>query len=210
MLRDFRRINPSSARVILVEGRERVLPTYSLKLSTSAQAQLAALGVEVITNAIVTSIDAHRVRIRKTDNKTDIETDIPTRTVLWAAGVEASPLAKSLGVPLDRAGRVPVQPDLSIPGHDNVFVIGDLAALQQSDGTLVPGVAPAAIQGGQHAAANIDRATRRGERAAAVPLPRQRVARHDRPRRGGRRPSAGRTGRAPSPGGPGWPSTSSS
>ena len=144
MLRDFRRINPSSARVILVEGRERVLPTYSEKLSESARAQLADLGVEVMTDALVTSVDAHRVRLRKTG----IDTDVPTRTVLWAAGVEASPLARSLGVPLDRAGRVPVQPDLSIPGHDNVFVIGDLAAFPQSDGTLVPGVAPAAIQEG--------------------------------------------------------------
>ncbi len=160
MLRDFRRINPSSARVILVEGRERVLPTYSLSLSASAQAQLTALGVEVITNTIVTSIDAHRVRLRKTD----IETNIPTRTVLWAAGVEASPLARSLGVPLDRAGRVPVQPDLSIPGHDNVFVIGDLAALQQSDGTLVPGVAPAAIQEGTFAGKMIARLSRGGAR----------------------------------------------
>jgi NADH:ubiquinone reductase (H+-translocating) len=140
MLSDFRRINPSSARVILIEGRDRVLPTYSEKLSASAKEQLAGLGVEVITNAVVTQVDAHRVRIG--------ETEIRTRTVLWAAGVEASPLARSLGVPLDRAGRVPVGPDLSIPGHDNVFVIGDLAAVMQSDDRPVPGVAPAAIQEG--------------------------------------------------------------
>lgn len=156
MLRDFRRINPSSARVILVEGRDRVLPTYSEKLSASARAQLADLGVEVMTNAVVTSVDAHLVRLG--------DKDIPTRTVLWAAGVEASPLARSLGVPLDRAGRVPVQPDLSIPGQDNVFVIGDLAAVTQSDGTLVPGVAPAAIQEGTFAGKMIARLATGGTR----------------------------------------------
>jgi NADH dehydrogenase len=140
MLRDFRRINPSSARVILVEGHDHVLPTYSNKLSESARRQLQELGVEVITGAIVTSVDAHRVKIG--------EREIPARTVLWAAGVQASPLARSLGVPLDRAGRVTVNPDLSIPGHDDVFVIGDLAAVKRPDGSLVPGVAPAAIQEG--------------------------------------------------------------
>jgi NADH dehydrogenase len=140
MLRDFRRINPSSARVILVEGHDYVLPTYSNKLSESARRQLQELGVEVLTGAIVTSVDAHRVKIG--------EREIPARTVLWAAGVQASPLARALGVPLDRAGRVTVNPDLSIPGHDDVFVIGDLAAVKQPDGSFVPGVAPAAIQEG--------------------------------------------------------------
>jgi NADH dehydrogenase len=140
MLRDFRRIHPSSARVILVEGLEYVLPTYSHKLSESARRQLQELGVEVITGAIVTSVDAHRVKIG--------DREIGTRTVLWAAGVQASSLARSLGVPLDRAGRVQVNPDLSIPGHDDVFVIGDLAAVKRPDGSLVPGVAPAAIQEG--------------------------------------------------------------
>jgi NADH dehydrogenase len=86
------------------------------------------------------------------------ETVIPARTVLWGAGVQASPLAKSLGVPLDRAGRVLVQPDLTIPGHPEIFVVGDLAAVKQRDGTLVPGVAQGGIQGGQHAAYNIERA----------------------------------------------------
>src|SRR5256885_8492888 len=145
MLRDFRRINPTSARVILVEGKERVLPTYPADLSAKAEAQLKRLGVEVITNAIVTNLNEREVCIG--------EKTIPTRTVLWAAGVQASPIAASLGVPLDRAGRVVVEPDLTIPGHPEVFVIGDLAAVPD-----VPGVAPAAIQEGVHVARNIERA----------------------------------------------------
>jgi len=149
MLRDFRRINPSSARVILVEGKERVLPPYPDSLSAKAAAQLRNLGVEVMTGAIVTRVNDHEVCIG--------DTTIPTRTVLWAAGVQASPLARSLGVPLDRAGRVIVEPDLSVPGHPDVFVIGDLAAAKNDDGSLVPGVAPAAIQEGTHTAKNVAR-----------------------------------------------------
>ena len=145
MLRDFRHINPSSARIILVEGKDRVLPTYPPSLSKKAQRQLEHLGVEVITNAVVTSLNDREVCI---GDKT-----IPTRTVLWAAGVKASPLAASLGAPLDRAGRVLVNPDLTIPGHPEVFVAGDLAAVDN-----VPGVAPAAIQEGNHTADNIERA----------------------------------------------------
>jgi len=145
MLRDFRRINPSSARVILVEGKDRVLPAYPPDLSAKAEKQLQRLGVEVITNAIVTKVDANEVCIG--------DTTIPARTVLWAAGVQASPLASSLGVPLDRAGRVLVNADLTIPGHPEVLVIGDLAAFER-----VPGVAPAAIQEGIHAARNVERA----------------------------------------------------
>jgi NADH dehydrogenase len=150
MLRDFRRINPSSARILLVEGKDRVLPTYPPALSAKAQRQLEHLGVEVITNAVVTSLSDHEVGIG--------DRTIPTRTVLWAAGVTASPLARSLGAPLDRAGRVEVLPDLTIPGHPEIFVTGDLAALKEKDGSLVPGVAPAAIQEGNHAARNIERA----------------------------------------------------
>ncbi|HXH36993.1 MAG TPA: NAD(P)/FAD-dependent oxidoreductase [Thermoanaerobaculia bacterium] len=149
MIRDFRRINPSSARVILLEGKERVLPTYPADLSEKAAAQLRGLGVEVMTNTVVTGLSDHDVSVS--------ETIIPTRTVLWAAGVQASPLARSLGAPLDRAGRVLVAPDLSIPGHPEVFVIGDLAAVKNDDGSLVPGVAPAAIQEGTHTAKNIER-----------------------------------------------------
>ena len=150
MLRDFRRIDPRSARVILIEGREHILPTYPADLSIKAQRQLEHLGVEVITNSIVSDIADHNVRIG--------DRTIPSRTVLWAAGVQASALAQSLGVPLDRAGRVIVQSDLTIPGHPDVFVIGDLAAMQQANGQPVPGVAPAAIQQGKHSAENITRA----------------------------------------------------
>ena len=150
MVRDFRNIHPESARVILIEGKERVLPTYPESLSEKARLQLVKLGVEVITNAVVTDVNENEVRIG--------DRVIPTQTVLWGAGVQASPLAKSLGVPLDRAGRVLVNPDLTIPGHANVFVLGDLAALKQRDGSFVPGVAPAAIQQGQHTALNLERA----------------------------------------------------
>jgi NADH dehydrogenase len=146
MVRDFRRINPSSARVVLIEGRERVLPPYPPRLSSKAEEQLKKLGVEVITGATVTNINEHSVAIG--------DTTIATRTVLWAAGVQASPLARTLDVPLDRAGRVAVNDDLTIPGHADVFVIGDLAALAKP----IPGVAPAAIQQGTHTAHNIKRA----------------------------------------------------
>jgi NADH dehydrogenase len=150
MVRDFRNIKPESARVILLEGRERVLPPYPPDLSEKAREQLVELGVEVITGALVTDINDREVKFG--------DRVIPTRTVLWGAGVQASPLARSLGVALDRAGRVIVEPDLTIPGHPEVFVIGDLAAKEQHDGSFVPGVAPAAIQEGQHTAYNLDRA----------------------------------------------------
>ena len=150
MIRDFRHINPSSARVILIEGRDRILPVYPPDLSDKARKQLASLGAEVMTRAQVTEVSTHEVAIGAQR--------IATRTVLWAAGVQASPLATTLGVPLDRAGRVIVERDLTIPGHNDVFVVGDLAASTQQDGTLVPGVAQGGIQGGEHAAFNIERA----------------------------------------------------
>ena len=150
MIRDFRNIHPESARVILLEGRERVLPPYPPDLSEKARKQLVDLGVEVITSAVVTDVSDRAVHIG--------ERVIATRTVLWGAGVQASPLARSLGASLDRAGRVLVEPDLTIPGHPDVFVIGDLAAKEQHDGSFVPGVAPAAIQEGQHTALNLERA----------------------------------------------------
>ncbi|HEV7920274.1 MAG TPA: NAD(P)/FAD-dependent oxidoreductase [Thermoanaerobaculia bacterium] len=150
MTRDFRRFDPTSARVILLEGKERVLPPYPPSLSEKARQQLVRLGVEVITGATVTDVTPEHVAIG--------ERVIPTRTVIWAAGVAASPLARSLGAPLDRAGRVLVQPDLTIPGHKDVFVIGDLAAVRMHGEHWVPGVAPAAIQEGQHTALNIERA----------------------------------------------------
>lgn len=150
LIKDFRHIRPEQARIILLEGKERVLPPYPPDLSEKARQQLVDLGVEVITGAVVSDVNDREVRFG--------DTSIRTRTILWGAGVQASPLARSLGVPLDRAGRVLVEPDLTIPGHRNVFVLGDLAAAKQPDGSLVPGVAPAAIQAGQHTALNLERA----------------------------------------------------
>jgi NADH:ubiquinone reductase (H+-translocating) len=144
--REFQHIDPSHARIILIEGVPRVLPTYSDPLPIKARAQLERLGVEVWTGARVTGIDPASVTLS--------QERILARTVIWAAGVAASPLARTLGVPLDRAGRVLVDPTLAVPGHPEVFVVGDLAAVEQ-DGQPVPGIAPAAIQMGRHAARNI-------------------------------------------------------
>jgi NADH dehydrogenase len=149
LLRDFRAFDPRAARVVLVEGQPRVLNAFPPELSTKAVQQLERLGVEVRTDTLVTAIDETGVTF-KADR-------LEARTVLWAAGVAASPLARSLGVPLDRAGRVKVEADLTIPDHPEVFVIGDLASLEQ-DGQLVPGLAAAAVQEGPHAARNIVRA----------------------------------------------------
>jgi NADH dehydrogenase len=146
LARDFRRINPRSARVILVEGTAHVLPAYIPTLSEAARRQLESLGVTVRTDTLVTAIDAEGVTIG--------DERIEARTVLWAAGVAASPLAADLGVPLDRAGRVLVNPDLTIPGHPDLYVVGDLSHVN-SGGAAVPGVAPAAMQEGKHAANNI-------------------------------------------------------
>jgi NADH dehydrogenase len=146
LARDFRRFSPASARVLLLEAAPRVLPAYPPELSEKARRQLERLGVEVRTGAQVTAIDGEGV-VASGDR-------IASRTVLWGAGVAASPLARSLGVPLDRAGRVLVAPDLSVPGHPEILVAGDLAAVVQ-DGTPVPGVAPAALQMGEAAAENV-------------------------------------------------------
>jgi NADH dehydrogenase len=148
MPRDFRSIDTTAARVILLEGGPRILPTYEPDLSAKAQRQLVKLGVIVRTNAMVTDIDRDRVRVG--------DEEIPAGSVFWAAGVLASPLGQSLGAPLDRTGRVVVKPDLSIPGHPEVLVIGDLASIS-TDGKPVPGVAQAAIQMGKHAADDIRR-----------------------------------------------------
>ena len=153
---DFRAINPAEARVVLVEGLDRVLPTYPKNLSAEALKALHERGVEVRLNTRVTGIEDDAVRMG--------DEAVGARTVVWAAGVAASPLAKSLGVPLDRAGRVKVEPTLRIPGHPEVYVLGDLAALEQ-DGAPVPGVAQAALQGGEQTAANIMRAIRGQELA---------------------------------------------
>ncbi|WP_028919275.1 NAD(P)/FAD-dependent oxidoreductase [Pseudoxanthomonas suwonensis] len=158
-LRDqFRRIDPASARVRLLEAGSRVLASFPGDLSEKARRQLERLGVEVRTGVPVTAIDAGGYRLG--------DEYVRSRTIVWAAGVAASPLARSLGVPLDRAGRVPVEPDLSAPGHPHVFVAGDLAAATRPDGTPVPGVAPAAKQMGRHVATAI-RARLRGVPAPA-------------------------------------------
>jgi NADH dehydrogenase len=146
LAREFQHIDPSQARIILVEGVSRVLPPYPPDLSAKARTQLERLGVDVWTGARVTGIDASGVTLG--------QERILARTVVWAAGVAASPLAATLGAPLDRAGRVLVDPTLAVPGRDDVFVIGDLAAVEQ-DGQPVPGIAPAAIQMGRHVARNI-------------------------------------------------------
>jgi NADH dehydrogenase len=151
LARDFRRINTASARVILIEASPVVLGAYPSDLSDQARRQLEKLGVAVWTGVEVTGIDSDGVTIGRER--------IHARTVLWAAGVAASPLAKSLAVPLDRAGRVVVERNLTIPGHNNVYVIGDLARVEHN-GMLVPGVAPAAIQAGRHAATNVIRSLR--------------------------------------------------
>ena len=144
---EFRRIQPRSARVILVEGTDRVLPPYHPELSDKARRQLERLGVEVRTGTLVTGVDGAGVQLG--------DERIAARTVLWAAGVAASPLGRMLGA-CDRAGRLQVEPDLTVPDHPEVFVAGDLAAVTQA-GKPVPGVAPAATQMGRHAARNIIR-----------------------------------------------------
>lgn len=149
--KDFRRIDPASARVVLVEAADRVLPPYPPELSAQARRQLERLGVEVRLGVAVTAVRADAVEL-------GTET-IEARTIVWAAGVAASPLGRALSPQVDRAGRVPVRPDLTLEGHPEVSVIGDLAALQQ-DGKPVPGVAPAAMQMGRHAAENVLRALR--------------------------------------------------
>ena len=157
---DFRNINPSEARIILVEGAGRVLPTYPEKLSKAAQEMLARLGVIVRTGAMVTDIAHGSVTIREGDRTEKI----PTRTVLWAAGVLASPLSRVLaaeaGANLDRAGRVIVEPDLTISGHPEIFVIGDLANFSHQGGKPLPGVAQPAIQAGHYVGKTIERRLR--------------------------------------------------
>jgi NADH dehydrogenase len=156
---EFRRIDPGSARILLLEAGPRVLSTFPESLSQKARTSLQRLGVEVRTGVAVTSIDAGGVALG--DNE-----PIAARTVLWAAGVAASPLARSLDVPLDRVGRVIVASDLSVPGHPDIFIAGDLAAVRGDDGKPVPGVAPAAKQMGRHVARAI-RATLAGKPAPA-------------------------------------------
>jgi NADH:ubiquinone reductase (H+-translocating) len=154
LARDFRRIDSRKARVVLIEAGPRVLPAYAPELSEKAAAKLRRMGCEVLVGSPVTSVDPEGVvaagrRIR-------------SRCVIWAAGVAPSPIARSLGVPLDRLGRVEVERDLSLPGAPEVFVIGDLAAVQDGHGGWLPGLAQPAMQGGRHVARQIVR-TLRGE-----------------------------------------------
>jgi NADH dehydrogenase len=144
---EFRSIAPERTHVVLLEGGPRVLPAYPEDLSRSAEEQLRRLGVEVKTNAMVTKVEPGVIHIG--------DTPMSASVILWAAGVAASPLGKKLGMPVDRAGRVYVQPDLSLPGHPEVFVIGDLASLNDESGKMLPGVAPVAIQEGQYVARTI-------------------------------------------------------
>ncbi len=143
---EFRRFDPRSARVMLVEGTERVLPPYPPDLSEKARLQLERLGVIVFLGKRVTGIDDKGVQLGAER--------IEAKTVIWAAGVASSPLGRALGAPLDRAGRVQVEPDLSVPGHPEIFVAGDLAAASYPKGP-VPGIAPAAKQMGRRAAMNV-------------------------------------------------------
>ena len=144
---EFRNIDPQQTRILLIEGGPRVLAAYSEELSRKAEDQLRRLGVEVRTSHMVNRLEPGAVWVG--DEK------IAASVILWAAGVAASPLGRKLGVPFDRAGRVLVQPDLSIPGHPEVFVVGDLAALRDESGKWLPGVAPVAMQEGKAAAHNI-------------------------------------------------------
>jgi NADH:ubiquinone reductase (H+-translocating) len=147
LARDFRHIDPSSARVVLIEGEPQVLAAFPEDLRTSATKQLQDLGVEIRTGVHATDLTEAGLRVG--------EEFIPCRVKIWAAGNNASFIGKSLGVPIDRVGRVIVQDDLTIPGHPEVQVIGDLANFTGKDGKPLPGVSPVAMQQGRHAARNI-------------------------------------------------------
>jgi NADH dehydrogenase len=146
---DFRSIRPESARIVLVEGSPHVLGMYPDRLRDASRRALERLGVDVRTDAKVTGVDVRGVSIGSER--------IEAQTILWAAGIAASPLARSLGVPLDRVGRVTPEPTLAVPGQPRIFVAGDICALTQ-DGVPLPGVAQVAMQQGRHAAANTLRA----------------------------------------------------
>jgi NADH dehydrogenase len=154
---DFRRIDPTKARVILIEGGPRVLSQLPAKLSESAARQLAALGVQVRTNCRVRNLTEGRVEAESGPPGVASPEVIHAENVIWAAGVSAHPLTRKLGVELDRSGRVKVNPDLSLPGHPEVFAIGDLALVQDESGQPVPGVSPAAMQMGRYTARLIQR-----------------------------------------------------
>lgn len=141
---EFRSIDPARTHILLLEGGPRILASYAEDLSRSAEDQLKQLGVEVRTSTMVTRVEAGAVDIGATR--------VPATVIVWAAGVAASPLGKKLTNAVDRAGRVPVESDLTLPGHPEVFVIGDLATAKDEHGKLLPGVAPVAIQEGKYVA----------------------------------------------------------
>lgn len=146
---EFRRVDTRTTRVVLVEAGPRILPSFDADLATYAHHQLQRIGVEVRIGAPVTACTPDGVVIG--------EEPLPAATVIWAAGVRASPAGAWLGAPIDRAGRVEVEPDLTVPGHPEIFVIGDTASVMDQDGKPVPGIAPAAKQQGRHVAATIKR-----------------------------------------------------
>jgi len=160
--RDFRRIDPGQARVILIEASQRILSHLTPDLSDSASRQLETMGVEVRCNTKVKNITRGRVEL---ENGQVLEAE----SIVWAAGVAASPLTRKLGVELDRAGRVKVAPDLSLPGHPEVFAIGDMALVLDNDGRQVPGVSPAAMQMARHVARIIQDELNAGGRLSTRP-----------------------------------------
>jgi NADH:ubiquinone reductase (H+-translocating) len=155
---DFRNVRPELARILILDNSSRVLPVYPPDLSESAEESLIKLGVRTRNNVLVTGVDETGVTIRRQDGGTE---KIASRTVLWAAGVEPSPLGRLLAertaAPVDRTGRPVVQPDCSLPGHPQLFVIGDLAHCTDDKGNLLPGVAPVAMQQGRYVATAIQK-----------------------------------------------------
>jgi NADH dehydrogenase len=151
MRHDFRRIDPTQVQVILVEAADRCLLHLPRDLSRSAQRQLEAIGVEIRVNTMVKDIQQEKVVVSSKD-KPDVLETIGAASIVWSAGVAANPITRTMGVEIDRAGRIKVNPDLSIPGHPEVFAIGDIAFILKKDGMPVPGVSPAAIQMGQYVA----------------------------------------------------------
>lgn len=159
---EFRHIDPSAVRVLLVEGQERILPPYPPRLSRRAQQSLEEMGATVYTNRLVTAISDDHVTVKRTDvsdsdaDDAQLTEDIPCRTVLWAAGVKAAPLGQVLhertGAELDRSGRIIVNPDLTVPGYPDIFIVGDLAHFEHDGQGPLPGIAPVAIQQGKYAA----------------------------------------------------------
>jgi NADH dehydrogenase len=155
MRHDFRRIDPTKVRVVLIEAADRILMHLPRDLSDSAKRQLEEIGVEVRLNTMVKDIKAGTVVVSSKE-KPDMHETFSSASIVWAAGVGANPITRTLGVDIDRAGRIKVNPDLSIPGFPEAFAIGDIAFILNKDGTPVPGVSPAAIQMGQYVAKLIE------------------------------------------------------